>query len=199
MIAEAGANSGDAAGAGSATAALFAELAGTAAGNEAAPAFVLALALLPAFFLALSLELGSLAALAGASANNIALSANNPAVRNDNLDARIVTSTLHPSYGKWRYRLGGDTSEQLARRPFRHTELSIAFNRSPGACGRLPRKQIKSGPNYANIIMYREAAENPRVRPFTRRSTRATFFADSTSEPGYRASVFAARDLHKML
>jgi len=93
----AGAAAGKGAGAGAAAGAPLSAFAGAAAGEGAAPSFALALALLSAVMaLPLSLEFGSLAALAGANDTSIAPSANKPAACRDTFDNLIVASALHP-------------------------------------------------------------------------------------------------------
>jgi hypothetical protein len=122
----AGDAAGDAAGSGIAAGALLLELAGAAAGELAAlaSAFALALVLLGALgAVALSLEFGSLAALAGANDITIAPSANKLAAFHDTFDNLIVASALHSKKND-RDRFGEDTSEECARRYCRHTRVS---------------------------------------------------------------------------
>jgi hypothetical protein len=134
----AGAAAGDAAGSGIAAGALLLELAGAAAGELAASASAFALVLFGALVAAaLSLEFGSLAALAGANDITIAPSANKLAAFHDNFDNLIVASALH-SRKIDRDRFGEDTSEECARRYCRHTRVSREFYDSSSGALRAP-------------------------------------------------------------
>jgi hypothetical protein len=137
-----GAAAGDAAASGVAAGVLLLELAAAAAGELAAlalaSAFALALALLGALVaVALSLEFGSLAALAGANDISIAPSANKLAAFHDNFDNLIVASALHSKKND-RDRFGEDTSEECARRYCRHTRVSREFYDSSSGALRAP-------------------------------------------------------------